>query len=351
MNHRFFAAALALLLPCLAQAQSCLPGGFAATAQSQIDNFTATHPNCTEIEGSVTIQGNDIVNLGGLGPIQRIGGDLNIVNNGALTDLSGLDNLTSVGGVIRIQNNAALAALDGLDKLKSARGDFFYIASNGLLSSLAALSSLDSVAGIFQIWNCPALADLAGLENLTAVGQDFAIFNNNGLTSLDGLESLSYIGDALRIYENPALTALTALAHPIAIQGALVINNNPALSECGVRPVCDYLQAPASFVAISNNQIGCNSAAEVTTACMSTSTAMLLRPQLRAFPNPTSGLVEIAGVEGALRRVQARDAMGKIVFSEHQPTPAVDIDALPAGVYYLEITTDQGLEVLRIVKH
>ncbi len=45
--------------------QACLPEGITFTTQAQIDNFQTSHPNCTEIEGYVTIFGDDINNLQG----------------------------------------------------------------------------------------------------------------------------------------------------------------------------------------------------------------------------------------------------------------------------------------------
>jgi len=53
--------------------QSCLPEGITFSTQEQIDNFQINHPNCTDIEGGVTIEGNDITNLDGLSVITSIG--------------------------------------------------------------------------------------------------------------------------------------------------------------------------------------------------------------------------------------------------------------------------------------
>ena len=35
--------------------ETCLPDGITFVLQSQVDNFQTNYPNCTEIEGSVTI--------------------------------------------------------------------------------------------------------------------------------------------------------------------------------------------------------------------------------------------------------------------------------------------------------
>ena len=57
-------------------AQPCLPEGITFTTQEQIDNFQINYPNCTEIEGDVIIEGDDINNLNGLNVLNSIGGFL-----------------------------------------------------------------------------------------------------------------------------------------------------------------------------------------------------------------------------------------------------------------------------------
>ena len=47
--------ALACIIQATAFSQSCLPEGITFTTQAHIDNFQTNYPNCTEIEGNVTI--------------------------------------------------------------------------------------------------------------------------------------------------------------------------------------------------------------------------------------------------------------------------------------------------------
>ena len=56
--------------------QPCLPEGITFTTQAQIDNFQVNNPNCTEIEGDVLIEVNDITNLDGLDVIIAVSGNL-----------------------------------------------------------------------------------------------------------------------------------------------------------------------------------------------------------------------------------------------------------------------------------
>lgn len=96
----------------------CLPyGNYYFHSQADIDNFQAAFPNCTELQGNVTIQGNNITNLNGLSVLTSIGGYLYINENNTLTRLTGLDNLTSIGGYLYIYENNTLTSLTGLENL------------------------------------------------------------------------------------------------------------------------------------------------------------------------------------------------------------------------------------------
>ena len=136
-------------------AQPCLPEGITFTTQTQIDSFYISYPGCTEIEGDVTIGGEDwtnptnITNLEGLNLLNSIGGALRIGSppyngpgNPALTSLSGLESLNSVGGDIVIIQNDALTNLSGLDNISSISGTL-QISYNESLTNLEGLESLD----------------------------------------------------------------------------------------------------------------------------------------------------------------------------------------------------------------
>ena len=97
---KFYFLLVALLAINIAMAQGCLPEGITFTIQEQIDNFQTDYPGCTEIEGNLSITGNDISNLNGLSVITSIGGNFQIgelyIGNPLLTTLSGLNNLNRV---------------------------------------------------------------------------------------------------------------------------------------------------------------------------------------------------------------------------------------------------------------
>jgi hypothetical protein len=221
----------------LLHSQPCLPEGISFTTQEQIDNFQTNNPGCTEIEGTVVINGDDITNLNGLDVLTSIDGGLFIgtsswqyPGNVSLTNLNGLENLTSVGGSLRISQNEVLASLTGLNSLTFI-GDSIFIRSNPALTSLSGLSNLPSIEGTMLIDSNNVLTNLSGLENITSAGGDIFISQNASLTSLSGLESVTSIGGDLWIYFNPALTSLSALESLTSIGGGLHIMVNGALTS------------------------------------------------------------------------------------------------------------------------
>ena len=94
--------------------QSCLPDGITFTTQSQIDSFQINYPGCSEIEGSVTVYGDDITNLDELTVLTSIGHYLKIYNTSSLGNLYGLNHVSSVGGDLIIEENDLLNNLSGL---------------------------------------------------------------------------------------------------------------------------------------------------------------------------------------------------------------------------------------------
>jgi hypothetical protein len=74
---------------------------------------------------------------------------------------------------------------------------------------------------------------------------------------------------------------------------------------------------------------------------------------IRAYPNPTPGLLHLAGVPAGAT-ISVRDALGRNVLT-HIPNPTddtytLDLTALPTGVYGLEVQTPQGRWATTIVR-
>jgi len=133
-----------------ANAQGCLPSGITFSSQQQIDNFQASYPGCTKIEGSATISGGDIVNLSGLNVLTAVEGTFSIGYNPVLTSLIGLEMLSEVGNTFIIGNNAVLESLSALESLTNIGYDF-KIGNNPNLTSIVTSGQLQQVYGSLEI--------------------------------------------------------------------------------------------------------------------------------------------------------------------------------------------------------
>jgi hypothetical protein len=419
--------------------QSCLPNGIDFNTQAQVDNFQANNPGCTQIEGGVEINGDDISNLDGLSVITSIGSYLYITNNDILDNLSGLSSLMHLGGALLISTNASLTDLSGLEGLSVVEGDVF-ISNNPVLATISALANINAAnvlelrltgnvslatcdntficnylanpTGKVNIYNnapgCnnpPEIAEscgiilpclpfgsyyfatqaeiddfqlhypgctdlkggvkvtggditnLAGLSSVNSVAGAFEIHNNPQLTSLAGLDSLSQITGTLTIVGNSLLTDISAISLlDTSTVTFLGITNNPVLAVCENPFVCDYLFGTfgAAHNNISGNADGCKSRDEVLLACtVGFDEIKDEEVHLKISPNPASTkiTIEIPG-EASKFLISIFNLNGKelITMTVSDPVTVIDIQHLPAGIYFVRLTGEKTAEVEKFVK-
>ena len=99
-KHLLLFILFALVMLSHSAAQGCLPDGITFTTQGQVDSFRVNYPGCTEIEGSLTISGEDITHLDSLMGILSVASSLVVDNCDALSSLEGLNHINSVGPLI-----------------------------------------------------------------------------------------------------------------------------------------------------------------------------------------------------------------------------------------------------------
>lgn len=68
---------------------------------------------------------------------------------------------------------------------------------------------------------------------------------------------------------------------------------------------------------------------------------------VRLYPNPTTGVLNIEAEE--VQRVEVYDLGGRVVIRSERST-AIDLSALPSGVYYVKVVCQQGTTVHKVVK-
>lgn len=275
---------------------SCLPQGIIFNNQLEIDHFQSNYPYCLEVEGDISITGQDIITL------------------------SALDVLTGVGGILQIKNNDSLSSLFGLHNISSIGGGL-YIYENNMLYNLL------------------------GLENLTSLGDFLFITNNNSLTNLSHLNNVDSIGDFLAIVNNMELVNISGLENIAASTIAkLQITDNPELSSCEINSVCDYLATPNSIVVIYNNAQGCNSYEEVEDACfVNTNEIVDIENKIQIFPNPAKDEITILCPKNIqINEVCIFSQTGKKIICRKDGATTFNISELEPGLYFMEVKTNSG---------
>ena len=82
-----------------------------------------------------------------------------------------------------------------------------------------------------------------------------------------------------------------------------------------------------------------------------TSVSENLQIELKAFPNPSSGIINLVVSEGAVENIQVLNSLGQVVHSiQTIAYPIIlDLSIHPAGFYVVKVSTDLGVIERRIV--
>ena len=337
-------------------AQPCLPGGIIFKTQEEIDSFQTDHPNCTEVEGFVSISGDyeDITNLNGLSVLTSIEGELTISRT-LLENLSGLDNLSYVGEMLAIGYNDSLIELSGLESLDSAGG--LWLLGNNKLSTLNSLSNLIHLSGDLMIDGHWAIASLSGLESLASVDGGLR-FDYTAIIDLEGLENLTYVGEYISLSNNPDLLSLSGLGNVNANSiYNLSIYNNYELSYCEVESICNIITNPDIEKFITDNATGCNSVEEVEEACGVSIDENNLSANLKNNPNPfsTSTTIEYELKQAEKVFLTIYNQMGKQVYqtednqSQGKQQLVWTPENLADGIYYFRLQKGEKVSTGKMV--
>lgn len=275
------------------------------TIRSAADMTTLPKTGCYDIYGKLTLQGQAITSLAGLGEINSVTeldldhtgvaaidtkhplgiyGKLTLTGNAKLANLKQLSFEIASTGIL-IDGNPALTSLDALalddPQLQEVDGDVVITGNTALtaiplgnltkltgaltVSANSALTSiaLDKLAGAghIEISDNARLATLGAMAALYRVTGSVTIDGNPALTGLAAFTtSLKFIDQTLTIRNNAALIDLGALKH-VALIGAISITNNTSLVSCRATEVDKCTQHPVVSVISNNKTTSC------TTSC------------------------------------------------------------------------------------
>lgn len=246
------------------------------------------------------IENKDLMNIDGLSAFEKVRFDLDIIDNDLILNIDGLSNFKSTR-FLNIEGNAKLTNLNGLVALDTITS--LFVSYNSKLSDISGLASLNTLNRL-SITGNGSLLDLNGLQGYTKI-QWLDIINNNNLTDISAashlnlqnlylndnnkLPSITLTGTVIDYIEIDNNNSLTEIGFPNLVQGErfAVINNNvltdicssnellfitnlqvehnPLLSNC----CCiGNIRNIAGSLAISDNDIGCQSYTEILQECL-----------------------------------------------------------------------------------
>ncbi len=207
-------------------AQGCLPNGIIFETQKAIDSFPTYYPGCHSIEGSLIIDGTDILHLDSLAVLTSVKGDLSIQKTSQLISLRGLDNLDSLGGSLNIQENQILTDLSAFSSIKTIIGDL-HISLNNQLTELTGLDSVKQIKGGLIIASNPELLSLDKLQDLQSVVDQIDILSNRRLKHLYGLEGITFHLGTIKISNNDSLLDYHGFDNLRIQRSYMFIESNP----------------------------------------------------------------------------------------------------------------------------
>lgn len=224
---------------------------------------------------------------------------------------------------------------------------------------MTGLENVQSIGGELGIRNNDDLTSLTGLNNINTIGGGLFISGNNALQSLNGLEKLNSLTvqpgfkSSLEISDNPKLKDLKGLdSLNYATIGKLKINGNHKLSVCNVQPVCAYLKTTGA-VNVFDNAPGCNTTAQIKTACQASPVEDLFAEKnaVRVFPNPVTDLLQLRINGNDEGDISIYDVQGRLaLYCTLRTGQALDVQGLTPGIYALKVVSGERVYMGRFVK-
>ncbi|MEO1258930.1 MAG: T9SS type A sorting domain-containing protein [Bacteroidota bacterium] len=201
-------------------------GNLFFTTQASIDAFSQCY---AVIDGSVTIMGTDITDLGNLANLEEVTGNLTFQTTG-LTEMQGLNNLMEVGGTLTIYFNSSLVSLDGLDVIGAVGGNLMVYYNFSLSNGCAIYNLINGgVSGSTSIFlNATGCNSIAEINANCGPSNRISDSNNNQNTTAASTSVSSdqkHNGEKFMVYPNPAIDFATIQLEEAVTGGQLRISD------------------------------------------------------------------------------------------------------------------------------
>lgn len=128
----------------------------------------------------------------------------------------------------------------------------------------------------------------------------------------------------------------------------ILIHRNESLTHCAIESFCQFLMWDT--ILASENFVGCNSSEEILSSCAVATNEPLNGEGNLLYPNPTTGVIRINGIELDNAFISIINAQGKTVNSFNTNYSSIDITNLLAGLYFIFIRSHDQFVVRRILK-
>jgi len=116
-----------------------------------------------------------------------------------------------------------------------------------------------------------------------------------------------------------------------------------------VESICTYL-AYGRPSTIAGNDPGCNTDQEISHACFLATNNPIERDPIYLFPNPTSGITEVHGIDISQSGINLSDMQGRKITNYETINNIIDLNLLPGGIYILSLEFNNLRIIKRIVK-
>jgi hypothetical protein len=339
--------------------QIFINGNAALTSLSGLNNLAST--------GEIYLRNNNVLtNISALSNISTCG-SFWIENCDALVSLGNMPLLTQMAQ-LRIEQNALLANLNGLNlnSIQSSFGSSVYIGYNAVLNSISSLNSVSFFNGnSITIRNNPQLSVCAIPFICTYInngGVPFITANAAGCNTYLQVQSACppLPVELLEFWAKPELKTIS-----LYWQTAMELNNNHFILEHSIDgrwfQMIGQLPANPSLKYVFRHQNPSNGInyyrlqqvdIDGTSTYSSIVQANISGDNIVAIPNPTSGMLTLSGTDISDAIIRVRNTTGMVMrtFTIEEEVPFIDLQTLPSGLYFLEIQTKRGAQVIKVRK-